>query len=216
VRSRNVFSVLLCFVVYKDIDLTNPELGGELLRNARGDLPLDVWEKYFWEHSRYRRPVLAWREDPSDPDPRFVPVDPQQAVDWAIGLVGDTINYLPNSPEEALMTAKRAWEILVRGTSECQPKRGQAATMRPIAVRAYIIRKFNPHPNKPDESIVTWAKLADILFVNNRECSRKIREKGRTRTCGLGRHQYDSACVKALITAVTRLHIAMKHDGIPV
>jgi len=37
--------------MHKDIDLTNPKLGGDLLKDARGDLPVDVWMAYFWRHS---------------------------------------------------------------------------------------------------------------------------------------------------------------------
>jgi hypothetical protein len=53
-----------------------------------------------------------------------------------------------NQPAEAMESAKRTVKTLARGASICQPKRGQPASMRPIAVRAWIIRKFNPHPTK--------------------------------------------------------------------
>jgi hypothetical protein len=191
--------------MFKDVELTNPNLGAELLRNPKGDLPIDVWGRYFWEHSDNLRPVLTWCIDPSDPD--LVAIKPQRAVDEAGPLVAKLIGHLmSNSPAKALTLARQAFRLLGSGSSHRQTKRGQAASTHHIAVRAYIIRKFNPHPNKPRESSVSWHKLADMLFVKNGKCSR----------CDLARHQYDSPCVKALMVAVRRLHTAMKHDGIPV
>jgi hypothetical protein len=191
--------------MYKDIDLTNPKLGADLLRDPQGDLPIDVWDRYFWLHSDDWRPVLAWSVDPSDPD--VAAIDPQRAVDEAEPLVAEAIRHLlSNCPAEALAAARKAVEILVHGSSEYQPRRGRDASMQHMAVRAYIIRKFNPDPRKPSQSRVGWARLADILFVNDEKCSR----------CGLSNHQYDSPCVKALMTAVTRLRANMKHDGIPI
>jgi hypothetical protein len=205
--------------MYPDIDLTNRKLGKELLNDARGQLPVDVWMAYFWRHSKEWKPVLAWCVDPDDPD--VAPIDPQQAVDQAEPLVAEVVRHLTsNSPQEALDAARRAVEILVHGSSEYQRGRGQAASMQHLAVRAWVIRKFNPHPKKPDESTVGLAKLADLLFLENGKCPRKIRDSEGTtvsrRLCGLTEHRYDSHCVKALMTAVGNLESAMKRDGIPI
>jgi hypothetical protein len=200
------------FAMHKDIDLTNPKLGAELLMDAKGELPVDVWMAYFWQHSDEWKPVLAWCVDPDDPD--FAPIDPQQAVDQAEPLVAEVIHFLPGDPQKALEAARRAVGVLVHGSSEYQRGRGQAPRMQHLAVRAWLIRKFNPHPQKPGESAVSWAKLADLLFLENGKCPRKIRNKGTT-LCGVPRHQYDSPCVKSLMTAVRHLQSAMKHDGIP-
>jgi hypothetical protein len=201
----------------QDIDLTNPKLGAELLKDAKGDLPVDVWMTYFWQHSKEDKPVLGWCVDPDHPD--VAPIDPQQAVDEAEPLVAEVIRHLmSDSPQEALVAARRAIAILVHGSSPYQRGRGLAATMRHQAVRAWVIRKFNPDPNKPpDGSTVPWSELADKLFLENGNCPRNIRDvDGRPKVCGLARHQYDSPCVKALMTAVRNLESAMKHDGIPV
>jgi hypothetical protein len=205
--------------MYQDIDLTNPKLGKELVKHARGQLPVDVWMAYFWQHSNEWKPVLAWCVDPDDPD--IAPIDPQQAVDQALPLVSEVIGQLmSDSPQKALEAARRAVGVLVHGSSEYQRGRGQAASMQHLAVRAWVILKFNPHPKKPDESTVGLAKLADLLFLENNKCPRKIRDSEGTtvsrRQCGLTEHRYDSPCVKALMTALGNLESAMKRDEITV
>ena len=201
--------------MYPDIDLTNPKLGKELLKDARGQLPYDLWLKYVCEHNGECSEVLAWCVDPDDPD--VAPIDPQEAVDQAHPLVTEVIGHLiSDRPEEALEAARRAVGILVHGSSEYQRGRGQAASMRHLAVRAWLIRKFNPHPKKPDESTVGWAMLADKLFIKDGKCPRSILDDdGRPEICGASEHRYDSRCVKALMTAVGNLKSAMKRDGIP-
>ncbi len=201
--------------MFKDIDLTNPKLGAELLKDAKGDLPVDVWMVYFWQHSNEWKPVLAWCVDPEDPD--VAPIDPQQAVDQAEPLVTEVIGHLmSDSPQKALEAARRAIGILVHGSSLYQRGRGQVASMQHLAVRAWVIRKFNPHPKKPDESTVGWARLADKLFIKDGKCPRSILDDdGRPEICGASEHRYDSRCVKALMTAVGNLKSAMKRGGIP-
>jgi hypothetical protein len=203
--------VIVFFLMYKDIDLTNPKLGKELLNDVRGQLPVDVWMAYFWQHSNEWKPVLAWCVDPDDPE--VAPIDPQQAVDQAEPLVAEVIRHLPDSPQEALEAARRAIGILVHGSSLYQRGRGQAASMQHLAVRAWVILEFNPHPKKPDESTVGWARLADLLFLENGKCPRKSRD---AEICGTSAHRYDDGCVKALMTAVGNLKSAMKRDGIPI
>jgi hypothetical protein len=198
----------------KDVDLTSPKLGKELLSNARGNLPVDVWMAYFWQHSNEWKPVLAWCVDPDHPD--VAPIDPQQAVDQAEPLVGEVIGHLmQDSPQKALEAARRAIGILVHGSSLYQRGRGLAPTMQHYAVRAWVIRKFNPHPTKPHESKIRWRELADKLFINEDKCPRKIRDKAGNIVCGASKHDSDSPCVKALITAVGNLESSMKRDGIP-
>ena len=202
--------------MYKDIDLTNPKLGAELLKDAKGYLPVDVWMAYFWQHSNEWKPALAWCVDPEDPD--VAPIDPQQAVDQAEPLVTEVIGHLmSDSPQKALEAARRAIGILVHGSSLYQRGRGQAASMQHLAVRAWVIRKFNPLATKPDESRVSFALLADKLFLKDGKCPRGILDDdGRPEICGVSQHQYDSRCVKALMTAVGNLKAAMKRDGIPI
>jgi hypothetical protein len=197
-----------------DIDLTNPKLGEELLNDAQGDLPINVWKSYFWQHDLVQKPVLAWCVDPDDPD--IAPLDPQQAVDQALPVVDEVIKHLTSgSRDEALEAARRVIGILVHGSSDYQRGRGQPRTMQHQAVRAWVIRKFNPHPTKPQESTIRWWKLADLLFLKNGKCPRKIYDSAGTTVCGTSRHDSDSPCVKALITAFTNLESAMKRDGIP-
>jgi len=191
-------------MAHKDIDLTNPNLGASLLSHAKGELPIDVWLVYFWQHSTEWKPVLAWCVDPKHPD--GAPIDPQRAVDEAEPLIVEVIRHLmSNAPEEALDAARRAIAILVHGSSEYQLKPGQASSMRHQAVRAYILRKFSK-----DQKKSSWPQLADRLFNENGKCTR----------CGSARHQYtdniSGRCIKALTTAVNRLHAAMKDDGIPI
>ena len=196
--------MLLClFIVRKEIDLKDPRLGSKLLEDPKGDFPLDVWETYCWQPFAhlaplYLMPVLSWRRDPSDT--RTAALDPQQAVDEAMTCACSTLVLLKsNQPAEAVKHAEQTVKILARAESSVQRERGQPASMRPIAVRAWIIRKFNP----PSE--VRWWKLADLLFL----------EKGKCPRCGIKRHQYNSRCVKALGTAVRNLESAMKRDRIP-
>ena len=202
--------------MYPDIDLTKRTLGKELLNDARGQLPYDVWLKYVCEHNGERSEVLAWCVDPDDPD--VAPIDPQQAVDQVEPLVTEVIGHLiSDRPEEALEAARRAIGILVHGSSLYQRGRGQAASMQHLAVRAWIIRKFNPHPKKPDESTVGFALLADTLFIKDGKCPRRVLDDfGQPEICGASEHRYDSRCVKALMTAVGNLKSAMKRDGIPI
>jgi hypothetical protein len=200
--------------MYKDIDLTNPKLGEELLNDARGDLPLDVWMAYFWQHSNEWKPVLAWCVDPDHPD--VAPIDPQQAVDQAKPLVAEVIKHLmSDSSQEALKAARSAIEILVHGSSTYQRGRGLPPTMQHYAVRAWVIRRFKPHPTKPHESEVLWRELADKLFIREGKCPRTIRDDAGDLECGATRHESESPCVKALRTAFANLESAMKRDGIP-
>jgi hypothetical protein len=192
------------FVKHPFIDLTDPQLGSKLLEDPRGKLPIYVWETYCWRHSGGLPPVSEWLAC-SDPDSD--PIEPQRAVDEARALVKKIIDrLLSNSPKEALNVASDTWHVLARGSSWRKPKRGQPAEMRPIAVRAWVIRKFNPDPDNPNESTVSLRSLADTFFRVDGRCSRCHSDR---------RHQSDSACVKALSTSVARLKTAMKHDGIP-
>jgi hypothetical protein len=196
--------------VHKEIDLTNPHLGSELLKDPRGDFPLDVWETYcskpFAHLGLYPLRVLSWRIHPSDH--KSAALDPQHAVDEGMTWAIQTLVLLKsNQPAEAMESAKRTVNILARGSSFVQPKRGQPAFMRPTAVRAWIIRKFHP--------TLSWAKLADVLLLKDGKCPRTIRDSAGDIVCGEREHNYDSECVKALRSAVRNLESAMEHDGIP-
>jgi hypothetical protein len=199
-----------------NIPLTDPRLGGELVKDPKF-LPINVWYRYCAEEHHKNRPVgtygpadheslpvFQWIVDRSWPKP----IPPQEAVDLAQPLVVETIQHLESgSLEKALASAKRASGVLFLGSSDWRPGRGQPASMRLNAVRAYTVRKFNPHLKSP--------KIADMLFLKDGKCPRKIRDKQGVRICGLRKHQYDSPCVNALEIAVNRLLFAMKHDGIP-
>jgi hypothetical protein len=204
-------------MAYKDVDLIDliPNLSAELRKDAKGSLPIDVWLWYFWQHSGKYKPVLEWCINPDNIT--RARIDPQRTVDEAQWLVSSVIMHLMSDrPTAALEAARKASVLLIRGSSLFRRRKGQPRSMQHQAVRAYIIRKFNPHPKKPGESTVSWAKLADMLFINDGKCPRKIHDEHGTRICGLTRHQYDSLCVKALTAEVMRLHAAMKHEGIPV
>ena len=191
------------------IDLTNPHLGSELLKDPKGDFPLDVWEAYCTKSAHYPWSLLSWRIDPSDP--KTAALNPQQALDEALSCANETVRLLMrNQPADAFLSARRTVNILLRGSSFSRPKKGQPASMRPVAVRAWIIRRFNP-PSK-----VRWRELADMLFRENGKCPRSIHDDdGRPKICGESRHKSESPCVKALRTAVGHLKSAMKHEGIP-
>ena len=197
-----------------DIDLTNRKLGEELLKDAQGDLPINVWKSYFWQHDLVQKPVLAWCVDPDDPD--VAPIDPQQAVDQAEPLVAEVIKHLmSDSPQAALEAARKAIGFLVHGSSDYQRGRGQSPKMQHQAVRAWVIREFNPHPTKKDESKILWRELADKLFIKDTKCPRIIRDEAGNTVCGQSRHDTDSPCVKALQTAVSHLESIMERDGVP-
>jgi hypothetical protein len=46
------------------IDLANPGLGAELLRDAKGELPIDVWRVYVMQHSGFFTPSLVINQHP--------------------------------------------------------------------------------------------------------------------------------------------------------
>jgi hypothetical protein len=190
-----------------NIPLTDPRLGKELVKDPKGPLPINVWCRYCGEYAGadYESlPVFQWVVDRSWPKP----ILPQQAVDKAVPLAYETIQHLKSgSSEKALASVKRAWEILFIGSSDWRRGRGQPASMRLPAVRAYTVRKFNPDPKKPGESIVTFREVADMLFRSNAKCSRCHSPT---------RHEPDSACVRALQESIRRLLSAMKDANIPV
>jgi hypothetical protein len=202
--------------IYPEIDLTDRKLGQELLNDARGDLPVVVFDEYLFQHGRQWSEVGSWCLDPNDP--RFAPIDPQQAVDQAEPLVLKAFSHLmKDSPRKAMHLLFLATEILASGSSLYKRGRGLAVSMQHQAVRAWVIRKFNRHPEKPSESTVGWARLADLLFLENGKCPRNVHDDdGRPEICGVSEHKYDSRCVKALMTAVGNLKSAMKRDGIPI
>jgi hypothetical protein len=199
------------------IDLTNSELGRELLKNPKGDLPIDTWRQYVVNHIRSSDPekpqaeVLCWCDEPYRST-----LDPQTALDDAFLILVDLLFRSPKrSDNELLKGIWKALSVLHQAHSSGR-KRGQPPSMRPEAVRAYVIRKFNPLPKKPKESRVSFAELADLLFLENDTCPRTIRdEDGELKLCDLNAHRYDSPCVKALRTAVDHLLSAMKLAGIP-
>jgi hypothetical protein len=199
----------------KEIDLTDPHLGSELLEDPKGDFPLDVWEAYCVKASDLYSldpsdlldflPVLSWRKDPAAS--QDAAIDPQKAVDEAVAWAAKTVMFLEHRRPQtqlqqlaaAVECANRTFEILARAESSAQRGHGQPASMRPIAVRAWVIHKFNPQ--------LRWREVADRLFRENGKCPR----------CGLTtKHQHSSPCVKALEEAVRKLTSAMKDDGIPV
>jgi hypothetical protein len=112
------------------IDLSNPaKIGAELLKDPKGDFPLDVWETYCLQAVAHLGlgplypefvSVLSWRRDPSDP--KTSALDPQEAVDeartWAIKTA---LLLKMNQPAKALESAEQAVNILVRGASFSQP-----------------------------------------------------------------------------------------------
>jgi hypothetical protein len=204
---------------YPDIDLTDRKLGEQLVKDARGKLPIEVWDKYLFQHLLQHdgriREVVSWCVDADDPD--SVPIDPRQAVEQALPLLNETIEQLGSNDPRAVVAAQQARAVLFQ--SRHKRGRGVAPTaMHRQAVRAWVIRNFNPLPKKPTESTVGWARLADLLFLEDGKCPRKIDSVGtivRREPCGLAEHRYDSPCVKALMTAVGNLKSAMKRDGIP-
>ena len=90
--------------------------------------------------------------------------------------------------------------------------------MELMAIRAYIILKFNPHPVKSGESALSWAKVADKLFLHDGKCRHRFKDEttGENRECGLSKHQYNSKCVRALQSAVGRLTDDMENARIPI
>jgi len=189
------------------ISLTDPRLGAELLEDPKGLLPINVWVRYCLQYTRGDDyPVYLWSVDFSS----LKRIPPQEAVDMAEPLAYETIQHLKSgSSEKALASVNRAWQILFTGSSDWQRGRGQPASMRLPAVRAYVLRTFC----KP---AVKWDKVADMLFLKDGKCPRKIRDKAGTCICNVIEHRYDDPCVRNLREAVNRLKAAMKHDGIPV
>jgi hypothetical protein len=206
--------------------LRSPQLGAELLEDARGRLPLDVFAAYVRERTGTHGSIVQdWGFDPSESP--FIPINSKKAVDVAYPLVeqadsclkefvsqageqcrgqfGDEFDLI----SEAIKAIDEARVCLLSAT-ETRRGRGQPATMRHVAARAWVIRKFNPHSKK-----ASWAKLADVLFIENGRCPRKVKDDDAARNnakriCGLARHRYDSLCTKDLQKLVGRLQKAMK------
>lgn len=200
---------------YEFIDLASPDLGKRLLKDAKGELPIDVWRLYVLHHDP-NPPRADTRHSWSAPsvigyceEPYRSKLDPQKAVDEAHAILSRLfvriLSSSPPSSDAVLKGIQEADMILFRAHSSGR-KRGHPKSMQGQAVRAYVIRKFNPDRVKTGESTVSWSKLADSLLNENGKCP----------TCRETRHQYDSPCVKALTTAERRLRAAMEHDGIPV
>ena len=202
------------------IDLGSPTLGRELLKNAKSSLPIDTWRQYILNHDPHPfRPGCDW-SPPSVigwcDQPHRSTLDPQTAVDDAYRILARLLFISPQPSYEQLVRGIWQAQSILHQAHSSGRKRGQPTSMRTEAVRAYVIREFNPHPKKPGESTVLWAELADKLFRKDGRCPRKISEEPETRICGVTKHQYNSPCVKALRTAVDHLKAAMKHDGIRV
>ena len=207
---RSSTSVLVCsFMPYEFIDFSSPELGAELKKHAKDDLPIDVWRHYVLHHGpRFRAgtlwspaSVIEWCDEPFRST-----LDPQQAVDEAWNLLTGLLFTERPRPYDELVRGIWEAQVLLFGAHSRGRKRGQPKSMQALAVCAYIIRKFNPDLNKPDESTVSLRSLADTFFRVDGKCSRCHSDR---------RHKSDSACVKALITSINRLKTAMKRDGIP-
>lgn len=106
---------------YEFHDLECPDLGKELLKNAKEALPLEVWRHYVCHHSRPRAGTL-W-EPPSviaycDEALRST-LDPQKAVDEAWLLLTGLI--MPTRPLSYEELAKGVWEaslVLFRAHSQ--------------------------------------------------------------------------------------------------
>lgn len=198
---------------HESIDLASPDLGKQLLKNLKGELPIDVWRLYVLHHDPHPPRAGTLWDAPSVisycDEPYRSKLAPQKAVDEAHRILARLLVRLltssPPSSDAVLKGIQEADMILFRAHSSGR-KRGQPMSMQRQAVRAYVTRKFNPDPIKTGESTVSWSKLADLLLNENGKCP----------TCRETRHQYDSPCVKALMTAERRLRAAMEHDGIPV
>ena len=191
---------------YEFIDLASPDLGEQLKKNAKGELPIDVWRHYVLHHSYSPNPEKHWADVIHYCDePVRATLDPQKAVDDASRILAITLFTTPQGSYTPL--AKGIWDayIVLGRAHSSRRQRGQPTSMQRQAVRAYIIRKFNPDPDKPGESSVTFAQTADLLFKENGKCPH----------CRTAEHKYDDHCVRRLEQAVRNLRSAMKHDGIP-
>jgi len=208
-------------MAYEFIDLASPDLGKQLIKNATGDLPIDVWRLYVLHHDP-NPPRAGTRHLWSPPsvihycdEPVRATLDPQKAVDDAYRILAITLFTSPQGSYTPL--AKGIWDaytVLGRAHSS-RRQRGQPTSMRNEAVRAFVIRRFNRHPTT-GKPTVGFTRLADLFFLENGRCPRKIKDDvGERQICGLTTHRHDSPCVKALQTAVGHLVSAMKHDGIP-
>jgi hypothetical protein len=205
---------------YEFHDFACPDLGKELLKDAKGELPIDVWRHYVLNHDPHPHRAGTMWSPPSvigycDED-SGITLDPQKAVDDAYGILVDV--FFATRKLSYTELQKGSWDAIsvLHQAHSSRRKRGQPKSMQSQAVRAWVIRKFNPHPTKQGESSVSWASLADKLLLKNGKCPRSIHDDdGRPKICGVSRHQYNDPCVKALTTAVGNLQSAMKRDGIP-
>lgn len=180
--------------------LADPSLGPRLVAEARGELPYDIWRAYLDLHCCDRKDVLTWDVDLDE----LATQDPQKTIDEVAELIFRVIHLLPDSPRQARAVAVDAAERLWLEQRDCtHPEAPQK--LQHIACRAFVIRKFNPNPKRPEESLVTWHKLADLLLCQGGKCPK----------CQEENHRYQSRCVHKLQKEVSRLKAQMEHDGIP-
>ena len=122
------------------IDLTSPELGRELLKNPKDDLPIDTWRQYVLNHSSSPDPEKPWADVIYWCDaPYQSTLDTQTALDDAFLILTDLLFCSPKrSDNELLEGIWKALSVLHEAHSSGR-KRGQPPHMRPEAVRAYVI-----------------------------------------------------------------------------
>jgi hypothetical protein len=93
------------------IDLTSPELGRELLKNAKGDLPIDAWRQYVLNHSYSPDPAKPWADVIYWCDQAYrSTLDPRTAVDDAFGILAGLLFCSPKRSYDELV--KGIWEAL--------------------------------------------------------------------------------------------------------
>ena len=137
---------------YEFHDLACPDLGKELLKNAKGELPIDVWRHYVLHHSPRPRAETLW-EPPSVIeycDERLrSKLDPQKAVDEVHRMLSDLVfrpvrrRGVTSPPLSSAELANGIWEaiLVLQQAHSSGRKRGHPKSMQPQAVRAYTYRK---------------------------------------------------------------------------
>ena len=160
------------------INLDDPKFGTRLLSDPIS-LPLDAFEMDVMLHhnpsSTHCFPVEEWTCPDWKSIPRLRPLKPQDAVHEVYPLMSKILSYLnrPRRPafRKASEVVRQASDILERAQSSYQRRRGREADMRPMAVRAYMIRKFNPDPNQKGESTVELGQARRSTVSSEQEVS---------------------------------------------
>jgi hypothetical protein len=199
---------------YKNVRLDDPMLGQKLVADPIS-LPLDVFEIYVAKNTKEDSDLPeSWTCPDWQSIELLSPISPKDAIAEAATLAAEISVCLHKRPRPAVKKAVQVVallnDILFRASPGYRRGRGQPARKRPDAVRAWVIKKYNPR--------LTFPEITDLVLVRKGKCEQTISEgksRRRAQTCKATKHGGDSQCVDALRKELSRLIREMERCGIP-